>query len=439
MAFQIFCDPPSVELLQWLARGSLKQNLSRAVRLWVWLRLLYGDETEQLDLNDSFNYAQWREAFFSATHPKGEEVSSHKDPHCPCNKKAADWLFGGGRDIEQLNWELAMEQYAGIKNEDLAVLLDKPLFAMTRRMLSEDLQALKELQWLEYEGRKYQRVQLWPNRPSTSRELNFLNPDLAAIASNHSDRINGIQRFFLHVEYVIPKATVDKVDDLQDELRNLWAETPVPPVLLIYRSAKLDREVECVVYPVCIYYVQRAMYLCGFGPNPHGEGNWCNYRLDRIQELIPLTWTDRRVPQLLLRQYRGEALPTPDYIQEQMAKAWGFDYYQSAYQMLLRFDRIHDQRYIRGTVRHETFRRVSYEQAARLIEKLTPLPEQQTLLGILQARSPQDAYYTAIYRNGDPNVLQRLQAWRPFVEVLLPWKLRQRVAADVEKEWHLYH
>jgi hypothetical protein len=200
MAFQLFCDPPSVELLQWLARGSLKQNLLRAVRLWVWLRVLYGDETEQLDLNDPFTYAQWREAFFSTTHPKGEEVPHHKDPHCLCNKRAADWLFGGGRDIEQLNWELAMEQHAGINNEELAVLLDKPLFAMTRRMLSEDLQALKKLQWLEYEGRKYHRVQLWPNRPSATRELNFLNPDLATIASNHSDRINGIQRFFLHTD-----------------------------------------------------------------------------------------------------------------------------------------------------------------------------------------------------------------------------------------------
>jgi len=32
-----------VELLRWL-RGSLKQNLLRAIRLWVWLRSVYGDE-----------------------------------------------------------------------------------------------------------------------------------------------------------------------------------------------------------------------------------------------------------------------------------------------------------------------------------------------------------------------------------------------------------
>ena len=67
MSQRIFGDPPSVELLQWLARSSLKQNLVRAVRLWVWLRSLYGDETERLDLLDSFTYAQWRDAFFSSS------------------------------------------------------------------------------------------------------------------------------------------------------------------------------------------------------------------------------------------------------------------------------------------------------------------------------------------------------------------------------------
>ncbi|MFN6540716.1 MAG: hypothetical protein RM021_030850 [Nostoc sp. EkiNYC01] len=36
-------DVPYVELLQWLARGLLKQNLLQAIRLWVWLRSLFED------------------------------------------------------------------------------------------------------------------------------------------------------------------------------------------------------------------------------------------------------------------------------------------------------------------------------------------------------------------------------------------------------------
>lgn len=83
-----------------------------------------------------------------------------------------------------------------------------------------------------------------------------------------------------------------------------------------------------------------------------------------------------------------------------MAQAWGFDYYQTAALMLLRFDRIHEQRYLKGTVRHETFERVSYVEAKRLVRKLTQPLEQKTLLGVL-ARFPQDAYYQAIYREGD--------------------------------------
>ncbi|HAA31897.1 MAG TPA: TIGR03985 family CRISPR-associated protein [Cyanobacteria bacterium UBA8553] len=450
MSEQFFRDPPSVELLQWLARGSLKQNLARAVRLWVWLRSLYGDETERLNLLDSFTYAQWRDAFFSLTHPKGEEVPRHNDFHCSCNKSVAQWLFNARTNIEEPEWRRQIEQHAGIEEKVLSEWLQKPLFSLTRRMLCGDLQALVQLQWLEYHHRQYHRVKLCPARPTGSHEnfqdaklradeLNFLPPDLAAIAHILSQEINGIQRFFLHVEYVIPKETIDKVDNFQEQLRQLWALSCVPPVLLIYRSAKLDRDIECIVYPVCIYYMQRATYLCAFGQNPQGEMNWRNYRLDRIQKLIPLSWTDAQIPQPLVQLYQRQNLPQPDYIQEEMAKAWGFDFYQNASVMLLRFDRIHDQRYIQGTVRHETFKRVSYREAKSLIKKLTHPTQQKILLEILGDRSSQDAYYTAIYREDDPNILMRLQAWRPFVEVILPWKLRQRMAADVAKEWQLYH
>jgi CRISPR-associated protein (TIGR03985 family) len=448
MSLPIFSDPPSVELLQWLARGSLKQNLLRAVRLWVWLRLLYGDKSERLDLSDSFTYAQWRDAFFSPSHPKGEEVPQHRDSLCPCNQSAAKWLFALGTGIQEADWRHLIGIHAGIDDKTLSTWLQTPLFALTRRMLAGDLQTLTQLQWLKYDKRKYYQVRSLPPRPATSfkipkerqlvtYDLKFLPPDLALIAQNYSQQSDGIQRFFIHVDYVVPPEMLDKVDDFQEQLRTLWAQIPIPPVLLVYKSAKRDRDVECIVYPVCIYYVQRATYLCALGQNPNEEVNWWNYRLDRLQSLTPLTWADERIPLSLVQQYRDKTLPTPDYIQEEMAQAWGFDYYQTAALMLLRFDRIHEQRYIQGTVRHETFKLVTYEQAKRLLIKLTHPPEQKMLLGIL-ARCPQDAYYRATYRNGDPNVLQRLQAWRPFVEVLLPWTLRQRVAADVEKEWQLY-
>lgn len=52
-------EPPTIPLLQWLARGSLKQNLLQAIRLWVWLRLLYGCSDDQLALPAPFAYADW--------------------------------------------------------------------------------------------------------------------------------------------------------------------------------------------------------------------------------------------------------------------------------------------------------------------------------------------------------------------------------------------
>ena len=441
-----FNDPPSVELLQWLARGSLKQNLVRAVRLWVWLRLLYGDTSVRVELNNAFTYAQWRDVFFSSSHPKGEEIPQHSDVNCPCHKSAAEWLF---KDTEESQWRQEILQHSGIEEKTLSEWLEKPLFALTRRMLSGDLHTLEELHWLEYDNRQYYRVATYPARPTANSEvqdtklaadqLTFLPPDLAAIASNFFHKINRTQRFFFHAEYVISEENIDRVDDYQEKLKQIWSQVPVPAIWLTYNSAKLEREVECVVYPVGIYYMQRAIYLCGFGESPHGEGNWCNYRLDRIQKLVDLSWTDERIPQFLWQLYQQQNLPKPEYIQEEMAKVWGFDFYKNTSQMLLRFDRIHDQRYIRGTVRHETFERVSYEQALSLIKQLNNSEEQKILLAILQARSPTDGYYTAFYREDDPNILMRLQAWRPFVEVILPLKLRQRMTADVEKEWNLYH
>ena len=62
---------PQPELLQWLARGSLKQNLLRAIRLWVWLHSLYGNKQHRLLLDEPFTFADWRNAFFSANHPRG--------------------------------------------------------------------------------------------------------------------------------------------------------------------------------------------------------------------------------------------------------------------------------------------------------------------------------------------------------------------------------
>nr|WP_202895729.1 TIGR03985 family CRISPR-associated protein [Iningainema tapete] len=435
-------------MLQWLARGSLKQNLNRAIRLWVWLRTLYGDDKNNLLLAESFTFADWRNAFFTATHPKGEAIPKLHDANCPCAKTTAEWLFNAQTGMNEVEWKRSLISHTNIDTSLLNKLLQQRLFGITRRSLQGDLEILAELGWLVYQNQKYYRVDELPSRPTNIQEepttaklgiyeWNFLHPDLAAIAQNHAQQIDGVQRFFLKLDYVIPHATIDQVDNWQYELKELWAKKIVPPINLTYNSARVGNTVDCIVYPVCIYYVQRAVYLCAFGESPDRQTDWYNFRLDRIQQMTPLQWKHSAIPLPLRQCYQKASLPSPDYIAVQLSQAWGFDFYLPKRLMLLRFEREYHDRYIRDTFRHETFEPITYQQAQRLITR--EVSQQQSLLEILAHCSQQDAYYRVYYRHKDNNVVMRLRAWRPQCEVLLPWDLRQIIAKEVQQEAQLYN
>ena len=64
--------------------------------------------------------------------------------------------------------------------------------------------------------------------------------------------------------------------------------------------------------------------------------------------------------------------------------------------------------------------------------------EQKTVLHVLKSRPLQDVYYQVCYRDGDTNIRHRLRAWRPHVEVLLPWSLRREIAEEVKTEFQFY-
>ncbi len=459
----IFTDIPQVQLLQWLARGSLKQNLSRSIRLWVWLRSLYGEDQERLPLTDGFTLADWRDAFFTATHPKGETIPKPHDRRCNCAKTTAGWLFNENTGISELEWRRSLISHLAIspssannippissaKNvhiiqseRDLEKLLQHRLFAITRRSLQADLTLLAALGWLEYNGEKYYRVQKLPSRPIAhkinSPDLDFLNhEDLADIARNLSQDISGVQRFLLKLDYVV--TATDEVDNWQYELKQLWQQNPIPPIKLTYDSARLGKDVECFVYPVCVYYVQRAVYLCAFGQSPDRKTEWYNFRLDRIQEIRAIDWTNPQIPSILQQRYHQGDLPKPEEIELQMSKSWGFDFYLPSRIMLLRFERNYHQRYIQNTFRHDTFELISHTKARSLIRQHTPeKQQQQTLLKLLDSRPHDDAYYKVNYRHGDNNVIMRLRAWRPKLEVIMPQDLRQSIADDITKEMQFY-
>lgn len=454
---EIFQDAPHVELLQWFARGSLKQNLLRSIRLWVWLCTLYGESKQRLplDLEDGFTYAKWRDLFFTSTHPKGEQGLKHDDANCLCNKTTTEWLFNSQTKIIAADWKQSLISHVGIKEPKLNKLLEQCLFQVTRRSLQGDLEVLVSLGWLVYKNQKYFSVNEFPLRPLSVRdeaskakfsvfELNFLHDDLVGIAQNHSQEINGIQRFFVHLDYVIPKSTIDSVENWQWELKELWEKTPVPAIQITYNSAKIKNTVDCIVYPICIYYVQRAVYLCAFGDSPKHDNHWYNFRLDRIQAIKILELNNSAIPEQLKQRYQQKTLPNPLEITLKMSQAWGFDFYLPSKLMLLRFNRNFAERYVTGTERHDTFKEINYKQARDLVKQQIQQPQQRKqLLETLSNRSVEDAYYTACIRykdktERDNNVIMRLRAWRPNCEILLPVELREEMIEEVKNEAKFY-
>lgn len=439
---------PDLELLRWLARGSLKQNVLRAVRLWAWLRLLYGGDWQTGDgaLPEAFTFADCRRLFFSDSHPRGEQVPEVHDLDCLCAKTTADWLMDAG--VLEAQWRQDLQHYEAILADDLEKPLRSRLFAVTRRSLSADLQELAKLGWLQYleEKRHYRRVVHLAYSGAKRLErlkltqavdsLQFLQPDLGAIAQNHAGNIRGVQRFFLHLDYIIPLDKLDQVDDWQEMLRQVWEQDPVSPLQLVYRSARHQSRLVMVVYPVCIYYVQRSVYLCGFSPDLPQQ--WYNFRLDRIEQCCRLDWADAAVPVGLVQCYQKGGLPEPSYIQVELDRAWGFDFYLPSEWMILRFNRDFHDRYIQDTFRHSTFRMIDRAKVVQLVCQHGDLAQRKMLMDVLGWRRVEDVYYRVCYRDGDTNIRHRLRAWRPHVEVLLPWGLRCEVAEEVWTESQFY-
>ncbi|NES18967.1 MAG: TIGR03985 family CRISPR-associated protein [Symploca sp. SIO3E6] len=468
----IFNNPPNPTLLQKLAKGSLdqSQNLTRAVRLWVLLRWLYGDDGYTA-LPNSFTYADWRQAFFSDNHQdeKLEDIKNHQDPDCACNKITRQWLLEYEVEIEQ--WQHSLQKQIPISDSDIKPLLAERLFAQVRKSLQSDFELLVSRHWLQRltnttgRSKQYCRKDSLPivsksdnysmdtnltpkiqaDVASTLGKLSFLDPSFPVLAGKISagEVEEDNNRVFLYVDYVVPESSYleDRVDQIQSELQEIWDSGKILPLLLTYYSAHQNRIKECVVYPVCIYFMERAKYLCGYGTTPRDEINWYKYRLDRImsQHLEPLDWQDPRIPQLLREQYLANRLPTPKTVNSMLKEAWGCDFYKETGLLLLRFERDFHQSYIQGISIHEKFKAIDCDRAARLIKQYTPNPEQrQTLLEVLQSRPTTDIYYQVDYRLTDYYVMRWLRALGSKVEVLLPLELRQSMASDIQLTWNQY-
>jgi CRISPR-associated protein (TIGR03985 family) len=468
-----FRHPPNLTLLQKLAKGSLEQiqNLTRAVRLWVFLCWLYSDDG-YVALPNSFTYTDWRKAFFTENHKdeKQEDIEHHQDSHCACRKTTQQWF--SALEVEIDPWQNSVQKQVNISNYDIEQLLEERLFAQVRKSLQSDFDLLVSRNWLQQltdpigRSKQYRRVEKIPSIfdrvenaglehnlttqdrdyvASTLGRLSFLDPSLPVLAEQISEEELDYDnnRVFLYVDYVVPESSPleDSVDQIQSELQDLWNSGKILPLLLTYRSAHQNLIKECVVYPVCIYFMEYAKYLCAYGSTPRGEINWYKYRLDRIisQRIEPLNWQDTRVPQLLREKYQSNNLPTPKTVNSMLKEAWGCDFYKEPGLMVLRFDHSFHESYMQGIRIHPTFKPIDCDRAATLIKQYTPnLVHRKTLLEVLQSRPTTDLYYELYYRITDYYVVRWLRALGSNVEVFIPWELRQKIADEIQNTWDLY-
>lgn len=285
------------------------------------------------------------------------------------------------------------------------------------------------------------------------------------------------ERFFLNLQNIINEKDVDKIEDICCELQKNWEGNDITPIKIKYKSSSKKQTFEVIIYPICLFYNRRIVYLYGYGLNPNSQEklSYYNYRLDNIQQishspeykyLIPLGWELENcqvVSKLLENKEKLQKLNS-ETVYYEFQKAFGVDTEKTVQTMLLRFPQDFHKGYIKGSRRHDTFKQLIFnpdtddsdiflEQLKEVLKQENKKNESQTkitpddekLIRKIVEKYPQDAYYTMNYRHGEEgeynveaDVIMRLRAWCPNVEVLLPADLRQRMKEDMQKTWELY-
>jgi CRISPR-associated protein (TIGR03985 family) len=467
---ETFNYPPSVEVLERLISGSLKKDLSKALRLWVILRSLYGEAKDpvKVELEQNFTFQQWQNRFFNdkTIHVRDYKPQNH-DPDCHCAKTISDWLFDGSSNNPESEWMESFKARCNLSDIEVNAILcyGKPLlesgkphrhslfeghlFGVTGKTLEYEFKALAKMGFLSLQKKQYSLVEKLPpiidskvEMPKTSFTDLASSLSLGFLLDKFNGKINGETRFYLEIEDIIPSKISDKVEELQNQLAQIWEQKPVPPILLSYQSAKLFQdEFNLIVYPVCLYYFRRAPYLIAYGQFPGDETkiNWYDYRIDHVISLKQLNWDDVDIPELRAKCLSKNP-PNLEQVRDLIGEALGFDFYEEAVEMFLWFNPYFYANYIDGTERASIFKEIEASLLRKFISKNATLTktQRQYLLSRIDEGS-EDKYYRIKYRKNDNNVVMRLRAWGPNVEVILPYELRQRMTEDMAKTWQLYN
>jgi CRISPR-associated protein (TIGR03985 family) len=292
------------------------------------------------------------------------------------------------------------------------------------------------------------KLNLKTQKPKTSEDLESFREDLADIV-RLTEPINGIFRVYFNLEYVNTDEQQDKVADLLEELtNNIWKNEPVPWLKMIYNSAILSKQITRIIYPICSYYNRRATYLCTYGQGFEDKQSleYRNYRLDRIETIEIIEYNDRKIPNNLKpekfnhRDYEYSS----EYIQEELEKALGFNFYLPIATMLISFPQKFNQEYVQDTFRHQTFEKlgancdfVKNEKGCftKLVNTLNLVNrnKEQNLLKEKFKLFPNDVCYKLNYRTQRQgsllacnDVLMRLRQWANNGTVLFPEELREQ-------------
>ena len=470
-----FNYPPTPEILDWLALGRLGDRFNRSIRLWILLKYFYGERNNlAAKLPKDFIYSDFREEFFSPKHPPSDRFTTEQiktecpDKKCICKKSIKELIKV---EISPLSIQEWQQQITDKMGGEVIEIEQRP-FAVVHRTIRDDLKYLAKLGWLKKSKTiagqyQCQPQKNWPQPPmiktgvwdtselSSSQtwqllkileSVSFVQPNLELVVESLREKItqqklllrnDPEKRIFIHLDYILSDESQDRVDDYHQQIDELWHRSPGGVIKFQYWITKAEKKLEIIVYPVCLHYARRAKYLTAFGTDPDGKFGWHNYRLDRIisEKLTILKWGSSQIPKNLSELWKKENLPTVDYVQEELEKAWGFNFYLPRDLLIIRFDPKFARGYVDNTVRHPTFEHIEYKGLSKLVQKEIKNPqERKQLLNIIKARSSKDTYYRGWIRNGDINVLMRLRDWRPNGEVIAPISIREKLKLEAEEE-----
>lgn len=466
-----FSEPPSPEVLQGLLGKPLSNRLGRALRLWMLLDCIYGEKDWAASLPQPFRYPDLRDRLFAPSHdpsetrPAAQLSQACQGTGCLCQRTGRELVLASPWAGSLVAWVAAVAGQTGWTTAQVEAQVAGCPFATVHRSLRQDLALLAARGWFQSQPRRGYiclPAGRWPRQQSKEGRVAgslmaavpwgeawpvleaaaLVEPSLVVMLESlwEEGRQLGAEserRVFLELDYILTPEAQEQADDLQAQLAAFWQGGTAGAIQFRTWSARQRRLQEVTGYPVCLHYVRRAKYLTAYGCEAGEAPHWHNYRLDRVRSprFRVLSWDNPGLPEALRELYQQGKLPTPGYVREQLAGAWGFDFYLPKALLVMRFPPEFALDYVDGTVRHPTFVPVAYGELPGLIEReVEDAAEREALLALVARRSPQDRYYQAWVRLGDINVVMRLRDWRPLGEVLAPLALREQMAREVAAE-----